>query len=128
MKTTVEKRRVTVYFLGGLGYVKKEASAFGHQVSEYAQYKNAVRFAMVEKGCRRASGVVQTYKPSLVVLDGWGHPDPDGAWSDVGATESVGRHAGFATEWETEFGTKIDAYIAAGKGRVVCDYRGHNTY
>jgi hypothetical protein len=127
MKTTIEKRRVTVYFLGGLGYVKKEASAFGHQVSEYAQYEAAVRFAMVEKGHRKPVGVVQTYKPSLVVLDGWGHPDPDGAWTDSAHGEQVSRHVGFDDAWSAEFDAKLDAYIASGRGKVVCDYRNHDT-
>lgn len=127
MTTTIEKRRVTVYFDGGLGYAKIEASAFCHSVGPYAQYKAAVTLRMVRKGERKVRGTVYT-SPTFVILDGWGHPDPDGAWTDVSATESVGRHAGFAPEWTAEFSAKIDAYVASGRGKVVCDYRGHQTY
>jgi hypothetical protein len=103
-----EKRRVTVYFMGGFGgSVRAEASAFAHSVGPYAQHKSAVHYSLVRKGERRTRGLVQTYMPSLVVLDGWGHPDPEGHW--IGGWSS-----------------KLDEYIASSCAVVVCDYRGHD--
>lgn len=113
--------------LGGMGYFKIEANAFGHCTRPYAQYRSAVSIAFVRKGERRVRRTVHTYEPTIVVLDGWDHPDPDGAWTDVSETESVGRHTGFAPEWSAEFSVKIDTYIASGHGKVVCDYRGHKS-
>lgn len=135
MELITEKRRVTIYVASqlGLGIVKIEASAFAHKVGPCAQHGAAVHFAFVPKGGRSERTSVEPTHPSLLVLDGWGHPDPDDVWTEAAPTCSpdvtvqTGRHRSFSPAWRTEFASKIDPYIAAGRGRVVADYRAHCT-
>lgn len=65
-------QKATLYFLGGMGYTKVEARSWATDVAPYAQHAAAVFFAFIGKGQRNPRGAVQTFQPSLVVLEGCG--------------------------------------------------------
>ena len=75
-------------------------------------------------------GFVQAYGPSLVVLEGWGHLNPDGMWveervmGDVTTSES--RYSSCDPRWQSDFDSKLEAYLADKPATVVLhDFRKH---
>lgn len=125
------KQKYTMYVRGRFGYSKTEVTDIEADVVSYAQYKAAVRVTFLPKGARKRRSLTETYKPSIVVLEGWGHPDPG---SPFGEEESVGgvvtmttRYTSFDERYSEEFNTMIDAYIAKTGTVVVEDFRKHDS-
>lgn len=130
--TEMITRKVTLYFRGEMmgNYHKVEARAYFAGTTKHAQYPAAVQFAWVPKGSRAARGQVQTFQPSLVILDGHGHPDPAPMMGEKedqgGVTVQRGRHSSCSPEWTSEFNEMIDAHIVATGACVLADFRKHN--
>lgn len=127
-------RRVTVYVRGMMGNIQRiEASAFSAEVGKCAQYSSAVHFAFIPKGKRNVRSSVETSRPSLLVLDGWGHPAPDSMFlpeeptADPEVSIQRGRYRSCDSRWQSDFDTMIDAYVAQSGAKVVSDYRRHDT-
>jgi len=133
-KTDLISRKVTLYFSGDMGLAvhKVEARAFFFQIGQYAQYPSAVEVAWIAKGQRLPRQTVQTYKPSMLILEGWGHPDPASMWGEESASGGVvtraARFSACSSEWQSEFDTMIAAHIEASGAKVVVDFRGHNAF
>lgn len=124
--------KVTLYYQGGFGMVKVEATRFKVEVRPHAQYERGVYVEMVPKGKRRAREFVQAYSPSLIVLEGWGHPDPDSAFlpPEPGKTDGVevshGRYSSCDPRWMSDFGSKLAAYLEEKGSKILLhDFRGH---
>lgn len=128
--TTAEK--ATLYIRGGLGnVVKVECRRVEITRRAYAQYSSAIEYRFVPKGARRERGAVETYRSSLLVLEGHGHPDPDGIWDESsrkdegsGVSSVRARYSGHDPRWESDFGAMIDAHIQETGAKVVWDTRG----
>jgi hypothetical protein len=103
----LDRRRVTIYMPTMSGILKIEASAFASAVAPHAQYRSAVHYAYVRRGERRARSCIKGYRPSMLILDGWGHPD-------VQAPPEA-------------FDAAMSAHIKATAAIVVADYRGHDS-
>ena len=108
-------------------YTKIEATNIKITTGRHAQYDCAVHVRFVPKGKRSLRGFVQDYHPTLVVLEGWGHFDPDDAFVRTSETSSITRHSSFSEEWETEFDAKLARYLASSKAVVLADFRGHKS-
>lgn len=124
--------RVTLYFRGGFGMAKVEATSLSVVVKPHAQYAAGVYVEYVPKRARKARCFVQAYRPSLVVLAGWGHPDPDSPFlppektDDPDVTLAVGRYSSCDPRWESDFDAKLSAYLAKTGVTVLHDFRGHD--
>lgn len=126
---TMIQEKVTIYFRGGMGaYCKIEARSFEIEIGPYAQYGQAVTCRFVAKGARNPRGFVQTYQPSLVIVKGWGHFEPESMMgpAEPGSVEGVtvarGRHSVCSSEWSKNFGAALSTSAAL----VVHDFREHN--
>ncbi len=100
---------------------------------EYAQYRNAVLARFRAPRQRNWRGSSQNPKPSLVVLDGWGHFDPqDDAFEliseDSNCVVKHSRHLSFSDEWRTDFDAALASYIEKVGATVLRDYRGESPY
>lgn len=124
-----EKQRVTVYLMNSLmGNIQKvEARLVDHGRKPFAQYTDAVYVHFIPKGKRKVRGYTEGYKPYVLILDGWGHPDPDSMFGEVDNSGPVpvatGRYRAFDAGWTRDFEAKIDPYIARDDVTVVADYR-----
>ena len=120
--------KVTIYKLGAFGVKKYECRRAQIKVGKYAQYAAAVSVQMLLPRKRKWVGYVDTYKPSTLVLSGWGHPNPPSALTkpkDEGFfVTQKSRFSSFAPEYGEEFNTMIDGYIAGSDATVVADWRG----
>lgn len=126
---------VTIYARSelGMGVRKTEARSFGYLVGPYAQYPSAVAFHFIGKGQRKVRGTVQTSGPSLLVLEGHGHPDPDKGFIELPSSTpevsaSRSRYMSCDPRWQSDFDAMIGAYLASSGAKVVCDFREHNPH
>lgn len=127
--------KVTVYVRSefGMGVNRIEATRLSVEVRPYAQYPAGIKVTLLPKRMRKQRGFTQAYGPSLVVLEGWGHPEPDGMWDPASektegdVTTSRARYSACDPRWQSDFDMKIDAYIASG-ATVLYDFRKHNPH
>lgn len=101
---------------------------------KYAQYDNAVKVTFVPKGKRSRRGMMLTYKPDLIVLEGWGHSiEPDGFMNPVGIVEGPvtvtrSRYSSHDAGWQRDFEAKLNKYLAEKGLTIAADFRGHNSH
>lgn len=130
-ENTIKTGKVTIYHRGMLGYRKVEAKQAEINVIRYAQYPRAVEITFRKPRQRNDRGFVETYRPSVVVLEGWGHFSPADAFTapeDRGAViVSQARHSSCSPAWDDEFSAALAAYLERSGAKVVADFRGFNT-
>jgi hypothetical protein len=122
------KRKVTLYltdenwFFGNVN--KIEATAYGVRTGKYAQYTEAVFILFVPKGKRNSRGLVQASHPNVLILDGWGHPDPDPMMvkGEMPGTQES-KYTGWDPRWESDFDARINPYIKESGVQVLADHR-----
>lgn len=130
---SVTTGRATIYTRGLLGSVTRtEVKTCQITVRPYAQYNHAVECRYRKPRQRVDRGFVQTFQPDLLVLDGWGHPEPGAAFETVSESAdcvvSRARYSACDPRWAADFNAQIDAYLEASGARVVADFRGHNSH
>lgn len=115
--------KVTLYVRAMFGVTKIEATKVTIEIKPYAQYPEAVWVRFLPKGKRKLRETVQSYKPSLVVLEGWGHPDFTEMFHKVDGGFMT-RYASCDPRWETEFDEQLAQYLAKMQNvQVLADYR-----
>jgi hypothetical protein len=115
----------TLYTAGGFGPRKVEVREGVAFRAPHAQYASALHVHYMEKGKRKPSGYVFAYKPYVLILAGYGHPDPADALvampSAGGLPMSRTRYSSFDDRYLTEFDEAIAAHVATAT--VILDER-----
>ena len=116
------RKKVTIYRQRemGMGYNRIEATSFFHQLIPYAQYPQAHQVIFTPKGARKPREYMDTYRPTTIVIEGWGHPEPEGIMAGA-----VGGHSRLSMDptWNKNFNRMIDSYIKEKKAKVIIDVR-----
>jgi hypothetical protein len=122
--------KVTIYVKGYFGVTKQEATLFEHGRQKYAQYENAPFVVYKKKRARKKLKTVQTFRPFLLIVEGWGQPEPPSAFSPMEPGETAGivgvqrsKYSSCDSRYETDFNATINPLIESGKVKVVGDYR-----
>lgn len=121
------KTKATIIYKGGMGNIRvMHVYLIAHGRKKYAQYASAPFVQYVEKGKRKPQGFIQSYRPYLVILDGWQNIESQSMWGKTevnanGTTISTGKYASFDDRWATDF-------EAAKLENVIADYRDVDTY
>jgi hypothetical protein len=134
--TTQTFKNVTLYTRGDSMAMtselrKIECRTLTIEVGPYAQHENGITVRFLQKGKRNERQFSQSYRADVVVLDGHGHMEPDGAFlpENISATPSVvvqrGRYMSCDPRWQGDFDAKLAAYLDASKATVAADLRGH---
>lgn len=131
--TELTKQKVTIYFQGAFGTQKIEAREWGFSYGKYAQYSNACNIAFKQPRKRKSRLLRETSHPSAVVVEGWGHPDPQSPWTQpeetaTGCIVRKSRHSCFSPEYGREFNGWFDRYVAESNANVLLDNRQNNAY
>lgn len=124
---------VTLYLKSSfMGNIKKvECRTLRVEVRPYAQHSNAVHVYFIPKGRSKERKERETYRPATLVLEGWGHPDPDSDWdestrkTEANVSSVRSRYRSFDPRWREDFDIKISKYVAEGRGKILADYRKH---
>ena len=135
MNTTQTYTNVTLYAPMGMSsnIVKIECRTLRVEICPHAQYASAVCFYFVPKGKRTERFHIETYRPCAVILAGHGHMDPDGLFDEStrkteGNISTVrSRYLSCDPRWQSDFDAKLAGYVAEGEGRIVADFRGHDS-
>ena len=124
-----KENQITVYWTGEFfgSVIKKEGTLIEHGTRKYAQYNNAPFVKMIPARKRNGVMIAKEYNPFILVLEGVGHPEPEGMWKSSqpvnGVTVTESRYSSFDDRWVTDFDKMIDAYVAENKVKVIADYR-----
>lgn len=113
----VEGQTATFYYMpsqpaqGWAGNAQRiEVKSFrAGRVSSPRDMSARVYTEFVPRGSRKPRAGVQRSEPSLVVLEGWQHPDPPAGWLSDGSGVNAAKWPLFAPEWRAE----MDAFLAA---------------
>jgi hypothetical protein len=134
-------KQVTIYTSNGsiMGNInKREGKLDSFRFGKYAQYPNALFVRYIPK--RRRSVYEMTVTPisssmDVLILEGWGHPNPDGIWDKstsrsgvAGVTVTEGRYSCFDSGWQKDFDSMIDKYISENNVNILLDVRGSEKY
>ena len=133
---THDGQKVTIYVNNdmGFGLGTVEARLFKTGTKKYAQYDNAAYCQYKPKGARKMRGMVATYKPWLVVLEGWGLPkfnNWDPPKSGAGVETQSGKFSTCDDRWELSGDIFVADVVSQTGAKVVADYRythGFNTH
>ena len=128
--------KVTIYFRGDFGgaYNRIECRFAEAVRRRYAQYDSAAQVVFTPKGARKARYLMQTSHPSVVILAGHGHFEPEGTFgkpvrSNAGCMVSTSRHTMFSGGFDTDFSNELDSYLADNPSvSVLLDLRGMNAH
>ena len=133
--------KATIYtgseFMGNI--IKREVTLSSFSFGEYAQYPNALFITCKPKRKSRVGRFVYTPcggSPDVLVLAGWGLPEPAGMYVEetttgTGAdqvTTSEGRYRSFDTRWQSDFNEMINKAIKAYGLKIIVDTRGLEQY
>lgn len=121
--------KATLYFKDDLcvGKIRRVVvKAWRVTVAPMAQHDAAVFVDFTPKGCRRERSIVETFNPSVLIVEGEG-PEPASGWDEStrveradGVVTQRSRYRSQDPRWRSDF----DALIAATPGvRVIVDYR-----
>jgi hypothetical protein len=126
---TVKVEKATIFVRSGMGFGlrKYEVRNLRVEIAPYAQYSNAVKATFTYKGNRKPSSLVESYRPTLIVIKGWGHdltPDPMFDASDE-AGNKTSRYRSCDPKWDSDFSEKLAAYLTNSDACLVADYRNH---
>jgi hypothetical protein len=121
---------VTIYtkneFFGNI--VKREGRLSDMGTQKYAQYNKAPFVKYIPKGKRKLIGFVQTFNPYLIVLEGYGHPEPQSMFSESKASQSnlivkESTYQSFDKRYSTDFDSILDSYLNQNKINPILDCR-----
>jgi hypothetical protein len=129
MSTNLHEK-ATLYLADLWGYGRVEACNLTWRFEKYAQFPNAARVEYTVRGKRKRQTAMITTVP-LVVLDGWGHPDPPAKFGPPeptagNLTAQSTRRLSCDPEWQNEFDAFLYGYLEGSKARVLLDLRKHD--
>ncbi|HEY0108277.1 MAG TPA: hypothetical protein VGB67_01550 [Fibrella sp.] len=123
-------KNVTIYTSGEFmgNYTAIRCKFVTVEIRQWAQYQSAICVTFLEKGKRRPRSFVQSYKPSLVIAEGWSTPDAPSMLDkpvSVGNGVTIARttHQSFSGGWEADFKAQVLPNV-----NVLADYHGHNAH
>ena len=127
--------KATLYIRGAISMLKVEVRNVSSLTRPYAQYRSAVSVRWTPKGKRNERSTVETTFASILVLDGWGHPEPMGMWDESktvthenGITTGRARYSSCDPKCQSDFDTMIADHITKTGAKVLLDLRGHNPH
>jgi hypothetical protein len=122
-------KKATLYYRGGFGAtIRQEVREVRVSRRPWAQYESAVICESLAPRKRKWNNTVHSYQPYLVVLEGWGHPDPASPWTNTqvgnGVITQQGRYSYCDERWDTDFDAELARYLEANpQVKVLGDYR-----
>lgn len=122
--------KVTVCYVNSNGFAMGvsvvEGRLLAHGRRQYAQYDAAPFVDLKPKGARLARRLQMSYRPYLVILEGWGLDVKQEIWNAPternGVSVYSGRYSAFDPRWTQEF----DTMLATRGLKMIADYRDRN--
>ena len=127
IKEQNKNEKITVYTKSSLmgNIVKYEGKLIDCGTMKYAQYNNAPFVSFIPKRKRKGVRLVEGYNPYMLVLKGWGHPEPNDIMVPVSETETVTvtttKYRSFDKQYGIDFNLQINEYLT--KQDVLLDVR-----
>lgn len=115
-RTVLDANTCTLYARGSFGaLVKIECRSILVEIGPWAQYSEAVKVRLVAKGKRLEKGFTEGFRPFVLVVDGWGHPDPESFLASA--------RPAAVSQYQTDFDAFIAPHLEQNSTRVLLDRR-----
>ena len=107
--------KTTLYLIGGMGNVTRvECREVRVWNAPYAQHQDAIHLQFVPKGKRNPRGIVLTYQPWFVVVEGQDGPDTGGIFGEStqeanGVSTAKSRYSSHDPRWVEYFEGRLEA-------------------
>jgi hypothetical protein len=106
-------KKATLYttsdFMGEI--IKREVNLNEIKIRDFAPYKAIPCIVYTPKKCRKQYQNLLIYKPYALIIEGWGHPEPDDLFISIseegGVKASKSKYACFDERFKTDFDLKI---------------------
>jgi hypothetical protein len=130
----VEGKKATFYYMprqlapgwAGNGQRIEVRSFRAGRVDSRRNEAARVYVEFVRRGARTIRTALQRSRPNLVILEGWGHPEPPAGWLSNEDGSLSTKWTLFAPEWRAEMDTFLTQYLQAHPiARVLADFRDH---
>ena len=117
--------KVTIYctneFFGNI--VRYDGKLINHGVRKYAQYENAPFVEFIPKGKRKIVRIQKSYKPYLLIINGYDNQLPDSMYGKSetknGVTIKKSRYQSYDNRYKTDF----DKILENSNINIIADYR-----
>lgn len=116
VETIAATPKATIYRMSPLGWVRTEEKDVVLSAGPWAQYQRALRVQGTEKGKRKARAHVFATQ-SVIVLDGWGHPEVPALPQNVGILAYADE------ENDRGFAAALGAHVAGTGAKVLVHSR-----
>ncbi len=130
ISTTKEQKELfTMYALCGFGsVVKYEGTLLELGYQDYAQHKHVPFIKYIPKGKRKPIGYIKGYKPFMIVLKGYNHPEPNSMFDKAikqpnGLITSKSTYHSFDERYVTDFNNGFNEYLTLNKDLILIDVR-----
>ena len=125
--TNKQNEKATLYLADLWGHDRIEASNVSWSFEKYVEFQKAARVEYTIRGKRKRKTAMIT-TGSLVILDGWGHPEPPPRYSppermSAQVTVLATRRDSCDPEWQNEFDAFLHDYLEGSKAFVLLDLR-----
>jgi len=112
----MNKQKITIYYnTEFFGSIQKiEAYLIEYGTRQYAQYSNAPYIKFIPKGKRKIRMIQKSYKPYLLILNGWDNPNTQGMFTDSknenGIITKKSLYSCYDERYKTDFNKTINNY------------------
>lgn len=116
--------KVTMYYQGDFGRMRKvEAKECAVFEGGFAQHEQAWRCEFKKPRQKQARELLQygQHHRTLVILEGWGHPDPDSGWLPAEGRMQQAKYRSCDPRWTGDFRQMLAGYLEESGAKVVFD-------
>jgi hypothetical protein len=129
--TTLETQKATIYGMHfmGWGHRKIEVKNLAFKTGPYAQYKQAIVVTFIRRNRRKAERLLVTSDVSMVILEGWEHPEFEYLVPFAYSNDTMGkrgRYGSFDIRWHEDFDAFLRDYLNKTNTKVLADFRNHD--
>lgn len=121
----MDKQKITVYITSEMfgSVVKYEGYLIEHGKRKYAQYDDAPYVKFIPKGKRKVCTIQKSYKPYLLILEGWENPEPEGMYGKREIKDNVIIRESVYSSFDDRYKEDFNNIINAHKSKFIADYR-----
>jgi len=124
------QEKVTIYHRSMFGVRAIEAKLVAHGTRSHAQYSSAPFVHFIPKRKRNPRTLQESYRPTMVIVRGWGHPAPPSDYlpPEQGSTPGIVVTRAKYLSCDPQYQTDFDSWFQGLGLSIVADYRNHDSY
>ena len=115
--------KATIYTMSAFGLHSTEVTLDDWGTMEWAQYPNAAFAVYREKRKRTWRKRIASYRPYMVIVEGWEHKKPPPMLIENGPISQITAYGSFDDRYTVEGDEWLNRYLSKSKICTIADYR-----